>query len=297
MKKITVFIPFSDSAHSNNLINAFISQPLVEKIILLSNQDFKNGYDTIITDSLSSSKTISKIIDSVKTDYFLILIKDTQIELNQFAIERFVEFAESYNASLVYSDFYEIKLSQRHEHPTQDYQFGSIRDGFDFGSLLLFSKKKIDSILRKYGKLVNTKYSSLYDLRLRLSTEFLTNKGANPIVRIPEFLYTQVETDVRKSGEKLFDYVDPKNRQVQIDMETVCTKFLKSINAYLKPNFKKVPNDKIDYPVEASVIIPVRNRVSTIADAVNSVFTQKTNFNFNLIVVDNHSTDGTTEKL
>ena len=297
MQKITLFLPFSNSDQSNDLIKTFLYEPLVEKIILLSDKDYKNGFDTIVTTSLSDSETLNQIIKNVKTEYFVFIGKETKIELNQYALERFLDFAKSYDASLVYSDFYEIKNDSREEHPSQDYQLGSIRDGFDFGAMLLFSSKKIKSTLKKYGKLGKFKYAGLYDLRLKLAAEFLDKKSSCPIIRIPEFLYTLVESDVRKSGEKLFDYVNPKNRQVQIEMEEAATKFLKSIGAYLKPKFQKVLKDSNDFPVEASVIIPVRNRVNTIVDAVISVVNQKTYFSFNCIVVDNHSTDGTTEKL
>ncbi len=117
------------------------------------------------------------------------------------------------------------------------------------------------------------------------------------MVRIPELLYTEVETDTRKSGEKQFDYVDPRNRAVQVEMEEACTRHLKAIGGFLKPEFRKVAFDNESFPCEASVIIPVRNRAKTIEDAVESVFSQQAGFPFNLIVVDNHSTDGTTEIL
>ncbi|MBM4176137.1 MAG: glycosyltransferase family 2 protein [Ignavibacteria bacterium] len=297
MQRITVFIPYTNSPESNDLIKTFLYEPMVEKIVLLSEKDHKNGYDTIVTRSISSSDTINSVIKKVNTDYFIFVNKQTKIELNQFAVERFLDFAKSYDASLVYSDFYEIKSDLREEHPVQDYQLGSIRDGFDFGAILLFSTKKIRSALKKHGSLGKFNFAGLYDLRLKLSSETLTSKNSYPIIRIPEFLYTLVETDVRKSGEKLFDYVDPKNWQVQLEMENAATKFLQSIKAFLKPKFQKVPKESFDYPVEASVIIPVRNRVNTIENAIESVVNQKTYFSFNCIVVDNHSTDGTTEKL
>ncbi len=297
MQKITLFLPFTNSPESNDLIKTFLYEPLVEKIVLLSDKEYKNGYDSIVTASISSSDTIRKIVEKVKTEYFILIGRQTKIELNQFAIERFIDFAESYDASLVYSDFYEIKSDTREEHPTQDYQLGSIRDGFDFGAMLFLSTKKIKAALKKYGRLGKLKYAGLYDLRLKLSAEMLDSKNSHPIMRIPEFLYTLVETDTRKSGEKLFDYVDPKNRQVQVEMEEAATSFLKSIKAYLKPKFQKITNDAADFPVEASVVIPIRNRINTIEDAIKSVINQKTYFSFNCIVVDNHSTDGTTEKL
>jgi GT2 family glycosyltransferase len=297
MSKVTVFIPFSNQEHSSALINEFLYHPLVEKVVLIANQDYNNGFTTIVTNSLSSSKTIQRVIQLAKSDYFLIVTKDTLIQLNQFAIERFISFAESYDASLLYSDYYDISGETKTSHPVQDYLPGSVRDNFNFGSLLFFSNKKVQQNIKQYGNLSQTNYAGLYELRLRLSKEFFEKKNLTPILRIPEFLYSQVEVDVRKSGEKLFDYVDPKNRDAQIEMELVFTKFLKMIDAYLKPKFEKVPPDDYDFPVKATVIIPVLNRVNTISDAIESVFNQKTDFSFNCIVVDNHSTDGTTEKL
>lgn len=297
MSKVTIFIPYSNQSHSNKLIEEFLNNRLVDKVILISQQDYNNGFTTIVTKSITASKAIQKAVSYVKSDYFLIITKDTLIQLNQFALERYIDFFESYDASLVYSDYYELKDDVLTKHPLQDYLPGSVRDNFDFGSLLFFSTKKVKDSFKKFGNLSQTNFAGLYELRLRLSTEFFENINSTPILRIPEFLYSQVETDIRKSGEKLFDYVNPKNREVQIEMELVFTKFLKLINAYLPPKFQKIPKDDNDYPVIASVIIPVYNRVNTISDAVESVFRQKTDFSFNCIVVDNHSTDGTTQKL
>jgi hypothetical protein len=207
------------------------------------------------------------------------------IELGQFALKRFISVAENTKAGLVYSDYYEIKENVRNQHTTIEYQFGSLRDDFNFGFIYLLSNKALSNI--KIGK--NFLFAGLYDIRLKISQKY-------PIVRIAEYLYSSVEQDIRKSGDKLFDYVDPRNRAVQIEMETACTEHLKKIGAYLKPNFKPVTfKEKFDY--EVSVIIPVKNRVKTVGDAVGSVLIQKTNFKFNLLIVDNYSDDGTTEKL
>lgn len=137
---------------------------------------------------------------------------------------------------------------------------------------------------------VDYKYAGLYDLRLKVSQ-------SAELVHINEYLYTEIENDTRKSGEKIFDYVDPKNRAVQVEMEQVCTQHLKDVGAYLEPKFKKIEFSQSNFEYEASVIIPVRDRIRTIADAINSVLSQKTKFKFNLIVVNNYSTDGTTEAI
>lgn len=297
MNKVTVFIPFSNKEHSHNLINEFLYHPLVEKVILIAEQDFNNGFTTIVSKSVFSSKVIQKVLQLAKSDYFLLVTKDTLIELNQFAIERFISFAETYDATLLYSDYYDLNNNLKTSHPVQDYLPGSVRDNFNFGPVLFFSNKKIQSIKKTFGNLSQTNYAGLYELRLRISTEYFQKKGSVPILRIPEHLYSQIETDVRKTGEKLFDYVDPKNREAQIEMELIFTKFLKHIGAYIPPKFEKIPQDRVEFPVKATVVIPVLNRINTITDAIESVFRQKTDFSYNCIVVDNHSTDGTTEKL
>ena len=297
MKKVIAFLPYSNKDHSNALINEFIYHPLVEKVILIADQNYNNGFTTIVSKSIFSSKVVQKIIQLSKSDYFLIITKDTLIKLNQFALERFISFAETYDASLLYSDYYDLNSDKKIPHPVQDYLPGSVRDNFNFGPLLFFSNKKVQQVKKTFGNLSQTNYAGLYELRLRLATEFFQKKSLTPILRIPEYLYSQVETDIRKSGEKLFDYVDLKNREAQIEMEIVFTKFLKQIGAYLPPKFERIPPDDLEFPVKASVIIPVLNRVNTISDAIESVFKQKTDFPFNCIVVDNHSTDGTTEKI
>jgi hypothetical protein len=237
--------------------------------------------------SFSAGKVLNHIIANAASKYFL-LITDPSVELGQFALERMVTIAEQTQAGMTYSDYYEVKGENRIEHPVNDYQMGSIRDGFDFGSLLLFSTASVKQALKKYGKLANVQYAALYDLRLKVSID-------HQLFHIPEFLYSRVETDARASGEKQFDYVNPQQRQVQGEMEAVCVQHLKNLSAYLPPKFTKPPKSKSVFPAEASIIIPVRNRANTIADAVRSALAQHTDFSFNCIVVDNQSTDATTK--
>jgi hypothetical protein len=168
-------------------------------------------------------------------------------------------------------------------HPRIDYQRGSIRDNFDFGAVVAVPVKAV-------ANLTESRWGGLYDLRLRISEKY-------PIVRIPEPLYAAAVSDSRPSGEKQFDYVDPKNREYQLEMESIATGHLQRIGAWLEPRFEPVPAPAERFPVRASIIIPVRNRERTILDAVRSALRQKTDFEFNVIVVDNHSTDGTTEIL
>ncbi len=171
-------------------------------------------------------------------------------------------------------------------HPHIDYQCGSIRDGFEFGPVVAVSvqaarQSKIES---------PWKWGGLYDLRLRMSEK-------HAVVRIPEPLYSASIVDQRPTGQKQFDYVDPRNRDFQSEMEQIATEHLKRIGAWLQPDFEKVPAAAETFPVKASVVIPVRNRERTILDAVQSALTQRADFTFNVIVVDNHSTDRTTEIL
>lgn len=290
-KPITVFLPYNNNDFTLQTIDAFNASGLVSGIFLMSNAptgvDKPNTQD-LITDAPLSSQTFRKIAEVAQTEYLALLTKDTLIDLGQFALNRFVQIAADTAAGLVYSDFIEIKGDQRAGHPVNDYQFGSVRDDFDFGPLLLFNtaafKKATGAFTTDYN------HAGLYDLRLRISQ-------SAELVRVSEFLYSTVETDLRKSGEKMFDYVDPKNREVQIEMEKAFTEHLKAIGAYLEPVFKPVDESGDAFPVEAAVVIPVRNRIRTIRDAVNSVLNQKADFDFNLIVVDNFSTDGTLEAL
>jgi hypothetical protein len=269
----------------------FASSDLVKRIYLLASGP--SGVQAPKTSDLPvesplSSGTFQSIAAATDTEFALVLTKDTLISTGQFCLERFVQVARDTRAGMVYSDFIEIKGDVRSNHPVNDYQFGSVRDDFDFGPLMLFRS----DVLKAATGAFESEYlhAGLYDTRLRVSER-------SDLVRITEFLYSTVQTDTRKTGEKVFDYVDPRNRQVQVEMELAFTEYLKRIGAWLKPEFKLVEQTGDTFPVEAAVVIPVRNRIRTIKDAVYSVLTQKTDFDFNLVVVDNFSTDGTFEIL
>lgn len=231
-----------------------------------------------------------ELASSVKGKYILLYTGTHRLEMGMLAEERMVSVAEDTGADMVYADHYRIVSDSqgneiRKKHPLIDCQKGALRNDFDFGTVLFFRtesfRKAVEAMETDY------EYAALYDLRLRMDR----------IVHINEFLYTDVETDTRKSGEKQFDYVDPRNRAVQIEMEKVCTGHLKRIGAYLKPVFKEPEADNASYPVKATVVIPVFNRIRTVRDAVESALSQKCDFPFNVIVVDNHSSDGTTALL
>ena len=284
---VSCFIPFGDEQATQKTVNSLRESPIVKNIYLLYVNEKPNLADckTLKIDTLQSSASMLAIAKQTDTEYCLIYTKYTPLELGQFAIERFARCANDTRAGLVYSDFYQMQGGARKPMPTINYQFGSVRDDFNFGSLLFFNAEMLQNAVKE----MNTSYqfAGLYDLRLRISQK-------NAIFRLNEFLYTEIEEDNRKSGEKQFDYVNPKNRQVQIEMENACTEHLKRIGVFLPPEFKSVDfNTSFEY--EASVIIPVRNREKTIEDAIQSVLTQKTDFKFNLIIINNHSTDRTGE--
>ena len=247
--------------------------------------------------SLRSTETLKSIAEAVSHKFILIYTKDKPLEMGMFALDRILSIAEDTKADMLYADHYtssvgEDTVERKFRHPLIDCQKGSLRDDFDFGSVLVFRTSSFRRAVRSMTE--DYQWGALYDLRLRMKR----------IIHINEYLYTEIETDSRKSGEKQFDYVDPKNRAVQIEMEKICTEHLKRIGAWLPPVFKEISplaplgrNDSGEFPVTATVVIPVFNRVRTVKDAVQSALAQECDFPFNVIVVDNHSSDGTSALL
>ena len=247
--------------------------------------------------SLRCTETLRSIAEAVSHKYILIYTKDKPLEMGMFALDRMLQIAEDTRADMLYADHYRLlEDGTRQRHPLIECQKGALRDDFDFGSVLVFKSSSFKRAVRAMTE--DYEWGALYDLRLRMKK----------IIHVNEYLYTEIETDNRKSGEKLFDYVDPKNRAVQIEMEKVCTEHLKRIGAWLPPVFKEISpltslgrngneSDEGAFPVVASVVIPVFNRIKTVKDAVLSALSQKCEFPYNVIVVDNHSTDGTTTLL
>ncbi len=238
----------------------------------------------------SSSDELKFLLERGESEFLLVQIKRNKATLFENAAKRFGGIARDGNASFVYSDFFEKENNSFVKHPLIDYQLGSVRDDFDFGSFVLLERKAIEKYFSETEDHAPLEFSALYDLRL-----FLSRNGK--ILRIPEPLYFIEPNNKRKSGEKIFDYVKREFAAVQKEREKVFTEHLKQIGAYLLPEKKKVKFEIEKFPVTASVIIPVKNRASTIADAVKSVLSQKTNFDFNVIVVNNHSSDKTGEVL
>ena len=282
---------------NEHIISYLKEHPLLGKLYLISSD--KNANDAnvfvdkkcknIVSNNLTNCKLIRQIAQKLSAVYTFFYLSNHTLSLNYRAIERFLQIAKDYDNNsdehlMIYSDRYNNKEA----HPVIDYQKGALRDDFDFGSLILYRTDSVKDFFKTKHE-IHYKYATLYALRLFISID-------GQIVHIHEMLYNESDTDSRQSGEKQFDYVNPSNREVQIEMEKVCTEHLKDVHAWLAPNeFDELPNDLNSYPVEASVIIPVRNRARTIKDAIKSVLEQTTKFSFNVIVVDNHSTDGTTE--
>ncbi len=292
MKTINAFILFTEPQQAQKTVEELKQSELVKNIYLLSpNKEAETlqGCQILDIDSIQSTETIAKIAELSDTDYTLIYQKSTILRLGYFALERAINIASDSSAGLIYSDYFAITDGKKSAHPVIDYQEGSLRDDFNFGSLLIYNSEALKDATERMDKQCY-KYAGLYDLRLKVSQH-------HPIVRINEFLYTEIEDDTRASGQKIFDYVDPKNRAVQVEMEQACTQHLKDVGAYLEPKFEPIKFDNDGFDFEASVIIPVRNRIKTVKDAIESVLKQETSFKFNLIIVDNHSTDGTTEAI
>ena len=243
--------------------------------------------------SLRSTETLRSIAEAISEKYILIYTKDHPLEAGLFALDRIISIAEDTKADMLYADHYKVVtdsegVTHRKKHPLIECQKGALRDDFDFGSVLVFRSASFKRAVRAMD--ADYEFGALYDLRLRMKK----------IVHINEYLYTEIETDDRKSGEKQFDYVDPRNRSVQIEMEKICTAHLKRIGAWLEPKFRDPDINDFEaaaFPVTASVVIPVFNRIRTVKDAVQSALSQVCDFPYNVIVVDNHSTDGTTELL
>ena len=245
----------------------------------------------LTVNELHSSESLRSVARQSHAPFVALLTKPVQISLGEDALDRMAQAAVDTGAAMVYADRWTLENGQLKKHPVIDYQLGSVRDDFDFGPLLLFRGDLLRQWVEETEGTSSFTYAGLYDLRLWLSRH-------GQLLHLDELLYTEAETDLRASGEKQFDYVNPANREVQVEMEQAATAHLRAIGALVDTSMLcDVDFAEQDFPVEASVIIPVFNREKTIADAVNSALSQKTTFPFNVIVVDNHSTDGTGEIL
>ena len=287
-----------ENATTSKLIADLKASPVVSHLFLISSEqnaataqkEVNGKCSVLVCDNLFSLKTLRLIAQKLTAAYTVTYFSHHNLLLGYRTLERMLQVANNVDHSekdlMVYADRYD----EQGLHPVIDYQEGALRDDFDFGSLLLYKTQSINDFLKE-NKNQRYQHASLYALRLYIS------RGGE-IKHINEPLYTEVETDLRASGQKQFDYVNPSNREVQIEMERACTEHLKAVGAWLAPNeYDELPTDNATYELEASVIIPVRNRERTISDAIESVLSQQTDFSFNVIVVDNHSTDDTANKV
>ena len=238
--------------------------------------------------TMRSAEALRYVAENASGEYTVIYTKNLPLQMGLFAFERMTAVAEDTGADMVYADHYKIIGGQKRRHPLIECQRGALRDDFDFGSVLMF---RTSSFVKAVGAITSDwQWGALYDVRLRMEK----------IVHVNEPLYTEHELDIRKSGEKQFDYVDPRNRQVQMEMEKICTEHLKRIGGFLEPRFKEPDAGEFggaEFSVTATVVIPVFNRIRTVKDAVESALGQECDFPYNVIVVDNHSVDGTSELL
>lgn len=292
-KTITCFIPYGSENQINKTIRHLQECSTVDRIFLLPtspvpNLSLPDKCYILPSSAPESVERYKQIALYANTPFTLICTQVQDLEFGYMALERMCDYLSAPQCSMVYADHYKTIKGERTPHPVIDYQLGSVRDDFDFGSLLMFRTDYLKRAINEIEAEKEYQHSALYALRLALSRY-------GELTHIREFLYTETEIDLRKSGEKQFDYVDPRNRQVQIEREEVFTRHLKKIGAYLKPGMMTVDLKEGEFSHEASIIIPVRNRARTINDAIRSVLEQETSFPFNLIIIDNHSTDGTSE--
>jgi hypothetical protein len=292
---ITAIISQSHDPRFTRSLNELLVNPLIGKAVILSTGGparVPSRCETIAVDGPLSGKAWNALLATVGTRYLLYVPSAEDVFPDLYAPERLVEAAEATGAGIAYADYAEVIGEELEGHPVNDYETGSLRDSFDFGPLILISTKAARRALRKYGGIPAYRWAGFYDLRLKISAD-------HPLVHLPERLCTldRSPEEAESAGERHFAYVDPSNRRLQEEMEAAATAHLKRIGAWLAPEFNAVPASVLRFPVEASVVIPVRNRAGTVADAIASAISQRADFSFNVIVVDNHSTDGTTMRV
>ncbi len=292
-KTITCFFLYIPDPQTDKSIRILSGHSYTDQIFLLSDdsditRNFPSNCHSLHPDSFQKTETLRKVAELSRTPYTLLYISLQPLDLQEDSVKRMCDYLSAPESVMVYADRYQSEDGRICPHPVIDYQPGSVRDDFDFGPLIMLKTEAMRQALDTLSMQPEYRYSALYALRLAMSQQ-------GELTHIREFLYTCTEHDLRKSGEKQFDYVDPKNRTVQLEREMAFTCYLKKINAYLPPNERTISLDDGTFEYEASVIIPVRNRVRTIKDAIHSALDQKTNFPYNIIVIDNHSTDGTSE--
>ena len=282
---IDCFAPYISEEHNHTLSHTLAGNPILS--IFPIHTEAEKGAPFIPIERNLSTEELKSIAERCSADYMLLYTHAGDLHLGYRAVERMLRTATESRADWVYSNYHVVRQGATLAVPTNEYQEGSLRDDFDFGPLVLVRTEAVKQFLATEPEAMQ--HAALYQLRLYISRTGL-------LTHINEYLYTEGELDTRTSGERQFDYVDPRNRQIQVEMERACTAHLKAVGAYIDHHtLQTIDTTAGDFPYEATVIIPVKNRARTIGDAIRSVLSQQTNFPFNLIVVDNHSTDGTEE--
>ena len=241
-------------------------------------------------------KRPSMFFKNLPADYLLAMDAQKDVLCGPPELRRLLAVARDTGAGLVYSDYVEKINGRFAGHPVNDYQPGSLRDDFHFGPFFILSVRAALSAIEQYGALPGDPDMAFYDLRLRISLE-------HDLIRVPESLYTvsaKERVPSKKPGGKSeahFSYVAGENLLRQKKLEKIATSHLRRLGARLpaRPAMEERKPEGLLW--KASIVIPVRNRRKTIADAIKSALAQKTDFPFNILAVDNFSTDGTTELL
>jgi hypothetical protein len=294
MESITAVLSYTPAPFFEDLVDRLSRLPLVSRVIVVAADERpvrRNHQWTVLSGGITQEATLSAVVDTVETSHMLFVLTGSDFTVIPSGLERLMATAEAEDAGIVYADFYDEGGGGRFHHPVNDYQTGSVREGFEFGPAILVSVEAIREGTTRHGRTLGLRFAGLYDMRLMLSID-------HPLCHIPEPLSVRAGEGGSLKGDRLFSYVDPRNVEAQKEMEHVFTRYLKRIGAYLsRHRLKPFTPDAMPFPVEASVVIPVRNRKGTIMDAVLSALAQETDFSFNVIVVDNHSTDGTTDVL
>lgn len=292
MRPITAVCTYGAGSMFLPALKSLAASDLIEEVLIVARQpipDILPRCTVISAGPFASREAFETVLARTGTEYLLFIPRAIPVLTGTATLERLIRAARSTGAGTVYSDFYDDTGKGKTLHPLIDYQFGSVRDNFNFGALALLDASIVRKVLERYGRIPPLRHAALYDVRLKISTE-------HGIHHIAEPLYSVVTHGDAPEADVHFAYVDPRNQPLQKEMETVFTDHLRRIDAYLPPeSLRRMEEPSEPFPVKASVIIPVKNRKKTIADALQSALSQETDFTFNIVVVDNHSTDGTTE--
>ncbi len=282
-----LILPFLSEENSKNVNQLISASGIISGVYFFeSSKSQIVDHNFLNFNNLFESSSLIRLIEKTKEDFLLTVVDSSEISFEKETFAKFKNSALKNTAGLVYSDHFSQKSGVKKMMPKIDHQFGSVRDNFDFGKLVLIRRDILEKSLTYFNDL---KYSAFYNL-------WLTALEVSDIFHITEFLYTAKEKEEDVKYEKHFSYVDPEFEEEQKELEKVVSAYLERINAKLPPKSKAVKFSE-EFKTEASIIIPVKNRVKTIDDAINSALSQKTNFHFNIIVVDNHSDDGTTQAI